>query len=79
MEHGAKAAYGGKRHHLGRSFFEATVLSEATNDMSVSQEETFGPIAPVIRCFERYFTINISGFYKPSQALKILYVRSDRN
>ncbi|XP_028410791.1 uncharacterized protein LOC114533470 [Dendronephthya gigantea] len=46
---GAKVVCGGKKSNLGGSFFEPTVLADATNDMSVSQEETFGPIAPVIR------------------------------
>ncbi|WP_024509619.1 NAD-dependent succinate-semialdehyde dehydrogenase [Bradyrhizobium sp. ARR65] len=46
---GAKVVTGGKRHALGRTFFEPTVLSDVRADALVSQEETFGPLAPVIR------------------------------
>lgn len=44
---GAKVATGGKRHSLGGTFFEPTVLTGMTPDMKVSHEETFGPLAPV--------------------------------
>ncbi len=43
---------GGKKSNVGVSFYEPTVLADATNQMSVSQEETFGPVAPVIRYFD---------------------------
>ena len=46
---GAKILAGGKRHALGGSFFEPTVLANVTQDMLVAHEETFGPLAPVIR------------------------------
>jgi acyl-CoA reductase-like NAD-dependent aldehyde dehydrogenase len=46
---GAKVAVGGKRHALGRYFFEPTVLTGATPDMRIFREETFGPVAPVFR------------------------------
>lgn len=46
---GAKLLTGGKRHKLGRTFFEPTVLSDMTGEMLVTREETFGPIAPVYR------------------------------
>ena len=46
---GAKIAAGGKRHALGRSFFEPTVLTGVTSDMAVTTEETFGPVAPLFR------------------------------
>ncbi|WP_420135250.1 NAD-dependent succinate-semialdehyde dehydrogenase [Rhodopseudomonas sp.] len=46
---GAKAVLGGKRHALGRTFFEPTVLSGVTTDMVITREETFGPVAPVYR------------------------------
>ncbi len=46
---GAKLEAGGGRHALGSRFFEPTVLSGVTSDMIVTQEETFGPLAPVIR------------------------------
>jgi acyl-CoA reductase-like NAD-dependent aldehyde dehydrogenase len=46
---GAKLVTGGKRHALGGTFFEPTVLSNVKPDALVSQEETFGPLAPVFR------------------------------
>lgn len=46
---GAKVAIGGKRHVLGGTFFEPTVLTDVTRDMLISREEIFGPVAPLIR------------------------------
>ena len=46
---GAKIATGGKRHALGGSFFEPTVLTGVTPQMAVAREETFGPLAPLFR------------------------------
>jgi succinate-semialdehyde dehydrogenase/glutarate-semialdehyde dehydrogenase len=46
---GARIALGGKRHPLGHSFFEPTVLADVTADMQVATEETFGPLAPLFR------------------------------
>jgi len=46
---GAKVALGGKRHALGGSFFEPTILTGVTREMRVAREETFGPLAPLFR------------------------------
>ncbi len=46
---GAAIASGGKRHALGGSFFEPTVLTDVKPDMMVAREETFGPVAPLFR------------------------------
>ena len=46
---GARIIVGGKRHAMGRSFYEPTVLADATPDMLIFREETFGPVAPVFR------------------------------
>jgi succinate-semialdehyde dehydrogenase/glutarate-semialdehyde dehydrogenase len=46
---GAKVVLGGKRHALGRSFFEPTILTGVTPAMKVAREETFGPVAPLFR------------------------------
>jgi succinate-semialdehyde dehydrogenase/glutarate-semialdehyde dehydrogenase len=46
---GARIAYGGKRHALGGTFFEPTVVTDVTPAMLVAREETFGPIAPLFR------------------------------
>jgi succinate-semialdehyde dehydrogenase/glutarate-semialdehyde dehydrogenase len=46
---GAKIVLGGKRHAKGGLFFEPTVITGVTPAMQVSFEETFGPVAPLIR------------------------------
>jgi len=46
---GAKITQGGKRHALGGSFFEPTILTGVTPDMLVAREETFGPVAPLFK------------------------------
>ena len=46
---GAKVVLGGHRHPLGRSFFEPTMLTDATPAMVVAREETFGPLAALFR------------------------------
>ena len=46
---GGRLVTGGKRHRLGGSFFEPTVVADATPAMMVAREETFGPLAPVFR------------------------------
>ena len=46
---GAKIAAGGKRHALGGTFYEPTVITNATPQMLVAREETFGPVAPLFR------------------------------
>jgi succinate-semialdehyde dehydrogenase/glutarate-semialdehyde dehydrogenase len=44
---GARIACGGKRHALGGTYFEPTVLTGVRADMKVAREETFGPLAPI--------------------------------
>jgi succinate-semialdehyde dehydrogenase/glutarate-semialdehyde dehydrogenase len=46
---GGRLETGGRRHSLGGTFFEPTVLSEATEAMVLAQEETFGPVAALFR------------------------------
>jgi succinate-semialdehyde dehydrogenase/glutarate-semialdehyde dehydrogenase len=46
---GGTVVTGGKRHALGGSFFEPTVISGATPDMRFMKEEIFGPVAPVFK------------------------------
>src|SRR5437016_6576960 len=49
LNKGAKVILGGTRHRRGGLFFEPTVITGVTPDMVVSHEETFGPVAPLIR------------------------------
>jgi succinate-semialdehyde dehydrogenase / glutarate-semialdehyde dehydrogenase len=46
---GAKIAFGGKRHALGGTFYQPTVITNVTSDMLMAREETFGPVAPLFR------------------------------
>ena len=46
---GGKVVTGGRRHELGGTFFEPTVVTGVQPDMKVAQEETFGPLAPLFR------------------------------
>ena len=48
VNQGAKVEVGGKRHSLGGTFYEPTVLSGVKAGMLITQEETFGPVAAVI-------------------------------
>ena len=49
VQKGARLMLGGKRHALGGTFFEPTVLADLTAAMRIAREETFGPVAPVFR------------------------------
>ncbi|MGV6852069.1 MAG: NAD-dependent succinate-semialdehyde dehydrogenase [bacterium] len=49
VDKGAKVLVGGKRHALGNTFFEPTLLANVTTDMKVTYEETFGPVAPLFK------------------------------
>lgn len=46
---GGRIVQGGKRHALGGTFYEATVIADVTPEMAVAREETFGPVAPLFR------------------------------
>jgi succinate-semialdehyde dehydrogenase/glutarate-semialdehyde dehydrogenase len=46
---GARIVLGGKRHELGGTFFQPTILADVTSEMAVAREETFGPVAPLFR------------------------------
>jgi succinate-semialdehyde dehydrogenase/glutarate-semialdehyde dehydrogenase len=46
---GAELKSGGRRHSLGGTFFQPTIVVGATREMSVFKEETFGPLAPIFR------------------------------
>jgi len=49
VEKGGRILLGGKRHARGGSFFEPTIIADATANMKVAQEETFGPLSPIFR------------------------------
>ncbi|RXU67959.1 succinate-semialdehyde dehydrogenase (NADP(+)) [Pseudomonas protegens] len=49
LEKGARLLCGGRRHALGGTFFEPTILTEASDQMQIAAEETFGPVAACFR------------------------------
>jgi succinate-semialdehyde dehydrogenase/glutarate-semialdehyde dehydrogenase len=49
LQKGARLVVGGRRHALGGTYFQPTLVTAVTGDMLVAQEETFGPFAPVFR------------------------------
>jgi succinate-semialdehyde dehydrogenase/glutarate-semialdehyde dehydrogenase len=49
QSHGARVLTGGRRHALGGTFFEPTVVADATSVMQLAQNEIFGPVAPLFR------------------------------
>jgi len=51
---GGRVVTGGARHQLGGSFYEPTVITQVTNNMMCAMEETFGPVAPVIKYVTRW-------------------------
>ncbi|MBI1892216.1 MAG: NAD-dependent succinate-semialdehyde dehydrogenase [Burkholderiales bacterium] len=48
-DHGAQILVGGKSHALGGTFYQPTVITEATQKMRLAREEIFGPVAPLFR------------------------------
>ncbi len=57
---GARVVLGGRRHALGGSFFEPTVLADVTPDMKIAREETFGPVAPLFRFSDEAEAIRVA-------------------
>ena len=49
VQHGARVLTGGKRHALGGTFYEPTILGDVTNTMRIASEEVFGPVAPLFK------------------------------
>lgn len=49
LDKGARVVTGGHRHPLGATFFEPTVIADATSDMLFARDEIFGPLAPVFK------------------------------
>jgi succinate-semialdehyde dehydrogenase/glutarate-semialdehyde dehydrogenase len=49
LQKGARILTGGRRHALGGTFYEPTVIADVTPDMKCAREETFGPVAPLFR------------------------------
>jgi len=57
---GASIVQGGKRHALGGTFFEPTVVTGVTESMSIAREEIFGPVATLFRFKDEKEAIRIA-------------------
>ena len=60
VANGAAIAVGGGRHELGGTFFQPTVLTNVSTHMMINREETFGPVAPLIRFRDEQEAIDIA-------------------
>ncbi len=60
VAHGAKIALGGKRHSLGGTFFEPTVVKDVKPEMEIAQTEIFGPVATLFRFMDDADAIRIA-------------------
>jgi succinate-semialdehyde dehydrogenase / glutarate-semialdehyde dehydrogenase len=49
VSQGARAITGGRRHALGRTYYQPTVLADVSPKMRLAREEVFGPVAPLFR------------------------------
>ncbi|KOR32412.1 succinate-semialdehyde dehydrogenase [Achromatium sp. WMS3] len=57
---GARLIGGGARHALGGTFYQPTVLANATSKMRVAEEEIFGPVAPLFRFYDENEAIQMA-------------------
>jgi succinate-semialdehyde dehydrogenase/glutarate-semialdehyde dehydrogenase len=57
---GAKIVTGGKRHALGSTFFEPTVVTNVSTSMAIAQEEIFGPVATLFRFMDEAEAIRLA-------------------
>jgi len=60
LAHGATLLTGGARHALGGQFFQPTVLAGCTPAMQVCRDETFGPVAPLVRFHDEAEVIRLA-------------------
>ncbi|MFR0691387.1 NAD-dependent succinate-semialdehyde dehydrogenase [Enterobacterales bacterium AE_CKDN230030158-1A_HGKHYDSX7] len=60
LEKGARLLCGGRRHALGGTFYEPTVLAEANPQMLIASEETFGPVAACFRFRDESEVLNLA-------------------
>ena len=60
IEKGGNVLVGGKAHALGGRFFQPTVLADATQEMLCMREETFGPVAPVVKFTDEKHVVELA-------------------
>jgi acyl-CoA reductase-like NAD-dependent aldehyde dehydrogenase len=71
VKHGARVTLGGKRHKLGGTFFEPTIIRDATPEMAFAKEEIFGPVVTLFR-FKDDFVIVV----RDSNGQSVVQMRS---
>lgn len=85
---GASILYGGnKRPDLGENFHELTVLGDVTTDMLIANEETFGPVAPLIKFktdeevieMANDTTVGLAGYFFANDITKIFKIAEALN
>jgi succinate-semialdehyde dehydrogenase/glutarate-semialdehyde dehydrogenase len=57
---GARCEVGGARHTFGENFYQPTVLLDVSNDMPIASEESFGPVAPLIRFYSDHEAVALA-------------------
>ncbi|XP_035231436.1 succinate-semialdehyde dehydrogenase, mitochondrial-like [Stegodyphus dumicola] len=65
---GAKLVLGGKIHSCGKTFYEPTLLTNISRDMLMCKEETFGPVAAVMKFHSEEEAIGIANDTKAGLA-----------
>ncbi len=60
VKHGAKIVAGGNPHALGGLYFEPTILTDVAPECLLMREETFGPVAPLIRFREEKEAVHMA-------------------
>lgn len=60
VAHGARVVAGGREHALGGLYYEPTILTHVSADCMLMREETFGPVAPLIRFMDENEALSIA-------------------
>lgn len=60
LEKGGNVVVGGKPHALGGRFFQPTILANVTEDMLCMNQETFGPVAPVVKFTDENHVVHLA-------------------
>ncbi|ECH3815758.1 TPA: NAD-dependent succinate-semialdehyde dehydrogenase [Salmonella enterica] len=60
LSHGASLVTGGDSHSLGGLFFQPTILRDVDESMRIAHEETFGPVAPLIKFHDETGAIRLA-------------------
>jgi succinate-semialdehyde dehydrogenase/glutarate-semialdehyde dehydrogenase len=84
LTQGARALVGGRRHRLGGTYYEPTVLVDVRPSMKVAREEIFGPVAPLFRfatesdaiCMANDTEFGLAGYFYAGDVSRVWRVAS---